>query len=157
MTEVICECRFTAYSCSYPTGLTTSYHLVIAGSLLQSLSLFMLSFAKPNQYYQVTSRVVPCIVVSLDVDILYPWGRFRYRSRSDVYPERSCHIPPFPTETHAGYDVCYLRLVVGCYCPSDYAQLPPQRSCRLCQWRPCERRVGQRFPFNCMSMHANSH
>ncbi|KAG1768546.1 major facilitator superfamily domain-containing protein [Suillus occidentalis] len=29
------------------------YHLVITGSLLQSVSLFMLSFAKPDQYYQV--------------------------------------------------------------------------------------------------------
>ncbi|KAG2055966.1 MFS general substrate transporter [Suillus hirtellus] len=29
------------------------YHLVIAGSLLQSFSLFMLSLAKPNQFYQV--------------------------------------------------------------------------------------------------------
>ncbi|KAG1903097.1 major facilitator superfamily domain-containing protein [Suillus fuscotomentosus] len=29
------------------------YHLVITGSLLQSFSLFMLSLAKPNQYYQV--------------------------------------------------------------------------------------------------------
>ncbi|OAX31165.1 MFS general substrate transporter [Rhizopogon vinicolor AM-OR11-026] len=29
------------------------YHLIIAGSLLQSFSLFMLSLAKPNQYYQI--------------------------------------------------------------------------------------------------------
>ncbi|KAG1834840.1 major facilitator superfamily domain-containing protein [Suillus variegatus] len=29
------------------------YHLVVAGSLLQSFSLFMLSLAKPNQYYQI--------------------------------------------------------------------------------------------------------
>ncbi|KAG1724549.1 major facilitator superfamily domain-containing protein [Suillus lakei] len=29
------------------------HHLVITGSLLQSLSLFMLSLAKPNQYYQI--------------------------------------------------------------------------------------------------------
>ncbi|KAG1804260.1 MFS general substrate transporter [Suillus subaureus] len=29
------------------------YHLVIAGSLLQSFSLFMLSLSKPDQYYQV--------------------------------------------------------------------------------------------------------
>ncbi|KAG2130760.1 major facilitator superfamily domain-containing protein [Suillus clintonianus] len=29
------------------------YHLVITGSLLQSLSLFTLSFAKPDQYYQI--------------------------------------------------------------------------------------------------------
>ncbi|KAG1860223.1 major facilitator superfamily domain-containing protein [Suillus subalutaceus] len=29
------------------------YHLVITGSLLQSFSLFMLSLAKPNQYFQV--------------------------------------------------------------------------------------------------------
>ncbi|KAG0693803.1 major facilitator superfamily domain-containing protein [Suillus ampliporus] len=29
------------------------YHLVIAGSLLQSFSLFMLSLSKPNQYYQI--------------------------------------------------------------------------------------------------------
>ncbi|KAG2122861.1 major facilitator superfamily domain-containing protein [Suillus cothurnatus] len=29
------------------------YHLVIAGSLLQSVSLFMLSLAKPDQYYQI--------------------------------------------------------------------------------------------------------
>ncbi|KAG2039748.1 major facilitator superfamily domain-containing protein [Suillus americanus] len=29
------------------------YHLVITGSLLQSLSLFMLSLAKPDQYYQI--------------------------------------------------------------------------------------------------------
>ncbi|OAX32635.1 MFS general substrate transporter [Rhizopogon vinicolor AM-OR11-026] len=28
-------------------------HLIITGSLLQSFSLFMLSFAKPNQYYQI--------------------------------------------------------------------------------------------------------
>ncbi|KAG2149283.1 major facilitator superfamily domain-containing protein [Suillus clintonianus] len=29
------------------------YHLVIAGSLLQSFSLFMLSLSKPDQYYQI--------------------------------------------------------------------------------------------------------
>ncbi|KAG1774219.1 major facilitator superfamily domain-containing protein, partial [Suillus placidus] len=29
------------------------YHLIIAGSLLQSFSLFMLSLSKPNQYYQI--------------------------------------------------------------------------------------------------------
>ncbi|KAG1840778.1 major facilitator superfamily domain-containing protein [Suillus tomentosus] len=29
------------------------YHLMITGSLLQSLSLFLLSFSKPNQYYQI--------------------------------------------------------------------------------------------------------
>ncbi|KAG1731642.1 major facilitator superfamily domain-containing protein [Suillus paluster] len=29
------------------------YHLIIAGSLLQSFSLFMLSLAKPDQYYQI--------------------------------------------------------------------------------------------------------
>lgn len=29
------------------------YHLVITGSLLQSVSLFMLSLAKPDQYYQI--------------------------------------------------------------------------------------------------------
>jgi len=30
-----------------------SYHLVIGGSVLQSFSLFMLSLAKPGQYYQI--------------------------------------------------------------------------------------------------------
>ncbi|KAG1788771.1 major facilitator superfamily domain-containing protein [Suillus plorans] len=34
-------------------GLLPSYHLVVTGSLLQGFSLFMLSLAKPNQYYQV--------------------------------------------------------------------------------------------------------
>ncbi|KAG2058344.1 MFS general substrate transporter [Suillus hirtellus] len=29
------------------------YHLMITGSLLQSLSLFLLSFSKPKQYYQI--------------------------------------------------------------------------------------------------------
>ena len=30
-----------------------SYHLLIGGSLLQSFCLFMLSLARPGQYYQV--------------------------------------------------------------------------------------------------------
>jgi len=35
--------------------IVDSYHLMIVGSLLQSISLFMLSLAKPEQFYLVSS------------------------------------------------------------------------------------------------------
>lgn len=35
-----------------------SYHLLYGGSLLLAFSLFMLSLAKPNQYYQVLGSVL---------------------------------------------------------------------------------------------------
>ncbi|KAG2130615.1 major facilitator superfamily domain-containing protein [Suillus bovinus] len=41
------------------------YHLVITGSLLQSLSIFMLSFAKPDQYYQIFLTQGLCSGVAL--------------------------------------------------------------------------------------------
>jgi hypothetical protein len=35
--------------------IDNSYHIMIVGSSLQSLSLFALSFAKPGQFYMVSS------------------------------------------------------------------------------------------------------
>lgn len=52
MTVVICE--------SHPANRrprfdlpTSSYHLLYGASLLQVLSIFMLSLARPDNYYQV--------------------------------------------------------------------------------------------------------
>ncbi|KAG2049558.1 MFS general substrate transporter [Suillus hirtellus] len=41
------------------------YHLVIIGSFLQGFSIFMLSFAKPNQYYQILLTQGLCSGVAL--------------------------------------------------------------------------------------------
>jgi hypothetical protein len=49
-------CKFSsAHSRLFIRLIADSHHLMIVGSSLQSLSLFALSFAKPGQFYMVSS------------------------------------------------------------------------------------------------------
>jgi hypothetical protein len=53
MTEDGCKFQYV-HNQLFITLIADSYHLMIVGSLLQSLSLFTLSFAKPGQFYMVS-------------------------------------------------------------------------------------------------------
>lgn len=64
---------FLALGCTLISGLLYDrgwfYHLIIAGSLLQSLSLFALSFAKPGQFYMII--VLQGILSGIGIGLTY--------------------------------------------------------------------------------------
>jgi hypothetical protein len=54
MTEGGCKFRYV-HNRLFMMLIDDSYHVMMVGSSLQSLSLFTLSFAKPGQFYMVSS------------------------------------------------------------------------------------------------------
>jgi MFS family permease len=61
MTEGGCKLSHLDNRLLISAQITDSYRLMIVGSLLQSISLFALSFAKPGQFYLVSSPINPVI------------------------------------------------------------------------------------------------
>lgn len=83
----------------------------------------MLSFAKPDQYYQVMRTSFLTVSVSEHrAGIPYSRLGLGYCVGAPVHPEPGCCLALFQTKTHTGDDVRYFGFIAGCYHPSDYAQ-----------------------------------
>lgn len=140
--------------------LTSSYHLLWGGSILESFALFMHSLAKPGAYYQV------CV---------HKQGTFQFTQIAYAIPDtpqpRYC-LTPRPRDalhSHPRRDLALLsetarscdddsrhRLFPRSCRPSHYAQQPPQQPiCRVRYSRTRERRHDLWSAVYCMLVDAH--
>jgi hypothetical protein len=108
--------------------IVSSYHLLIGGSLLQSLTLFMLSLTKPGQYYQVRhpatnilyelSHRVKATGLSCSRD------RPRRGSGDSVRPDHGSGISLFPPTSYACNEPHLHWVLTRIGCPPHHVELP---------------------------------
>lgn len=115
----------------------SSYHLLIGGSLLQSFTLFMLSLAKPGQYYQVRH---PAIKISYElfnriqmIDFACPRSWPRNSSGTYICPVHGNSISLFPPASYAGNEPRRCWLLAWRGYKSHHVELLVQPGSRLCQ------------------------
>jgi hypothetical protein len=135
--------------------IADSYHLMIVGSSLQSLSLFTLSCAKPDQFYLVSGTATPSMS-HLNVLGFYGSRCPRWdRAGPDICSQHSCHLSALLQKTHIGNVSRGVWHITWCSCTSDHAQSPVERPCWLFERRHCQCRLCQCFVADRLLMYAH--
>jgi hypothetical protein len=121
--------------------IADSYPLMIVGSLLQSLSLFALSLAKPNQFYLVSS---PDDIVdgSINVSLDFSGSRCSHWDWDGpgVCSQYGDHLSALLQKTHISNVSRCIWCTIWCRYTPDHAQSPFERSCWL--FKRCPRQCG---------------
>jgi len=117
--------------------ITSSYHLMLVGSLLQSVSLFTLSLAKPGQFYLVNStgsfidESFKCVLGShLSRCPRWDWDG------PDICSQYSINISTLLKKSYICNVPRGLRDTIWCHYTSNHAQPLSERARRVFQGRP---------------------
>ena len=138
--------------------MTTSYHLVIGGSLLQSFSLFMLSLCKQEQLYGVRFHSGSSSATDFQQfsDIPSTRPRRRLRSQHDICSHCRRRLALLPEAMRARDVCCHRGLVNRRYCAPNHAQQYPAQPPGLRKRRSHECRARQQAPPQCVFANAAS-
>jgi hypothetical protein len=104
----------------------SSYHLMLGGTFLITLSLFMLSLCQPQQFYAVSQSFSSVLTICIEhgTGVSLPWPGSRYWEWSDICPLHKPSLPLFQTTTNACIWYLVSRLSTGRFILPDLAQSP---------------------------------